>query len=205
MEIQGLGTIINLNNTTLTLQTPSTVHPWVHSRCCLHVNVYLCIHFRRWSSPVRSSCQRGSLRAQITAGRRRRISSSGSVNGGLAGGIHPSFTTQKRKMVDLPHLGVPLTPTHTSSSPLSICLCPCGLVALSCLASCGLFFLFPSVHSSAPQNTCVLHFVNGMCHFQHINLLWYWATLFFNHLLFFYQIHAQIFLMCWKSQPFGVS
>lgn len=59
----------------------------------------------RWNSPAPSSCQKEV--PQSTAGRRRRTSSRGSVNGGLVGGTHPSFTTQRRKMVE--PWGFPLT------------------------------------------------------------------------------------------------
>lgn len=86
----------------------------------------------RSSSPVPWSCLKGAPQGRSTAGTRRRISSSGSVNGGLAGGIHPSFTTQKRKMVDLPHprAGPPRPPRpivlcpSVSRSP-SVCVLQC--------------------------------------------------------------------------------
>lgn len=71
---------------------------------------------------------------------RRRISSSGSVNGGLAGGIHPSFTTQKRKMVDLPHPGVPPSPTPCPHRSLSVPLFFCPRLCLSLVVSC---FVWP--------------------------------------------------------------
>lgn len=55
------------------------------------------VHLRS-SSPVPWSCRRVAL--SNMGERKRRISSSGSVNGGLVGGTLQSFTTQKRKMVE---------------------------------------------------------------------------------------------------------
>lgn len=56
------------------------------------------IYNLRSSSPVPWSCQR--VAPLSTGERKRRISSSGSVNGGLVGGTLPSFTTQRKKMVE---------------------------------------------------------------------------------------------------------
>lgn len=126
--------------------------------------VFMCL---RWSSPARWSCQKGARRGRSTAGTRRRISSSGSVNGGLAGGIHPSFTTQKRKMVDLPHPGVPLAHPR----PIVLCLflslflsLPLFVRVVSCLVSprkswSVLFCQFsrPPFSMSAPPDSCLLH------------------------------------------------
>lgn len=102
---------------------------------------------------------------QSSPGTRRRISSSGLVNGGLAGGIHPSFTTQKRKMVDLPHPGVPLCPP-TLHRPLSISLslpvpasvCRCGVVL--CLASQLVVCSLSPFSMSALPDSCLLHSVS---------------------------------------------
>lgn len=121
----------------------------------------------RWSSPARWSCWKGARRGRSTAGTRRRISSSGSVNGGLAGGIHPSFTTQKRKMVDLPHPGLPHAPIAPSLS-LSLPL----FRVVSCLVSSRKSWSsWPTIVSmSTLSDSFLLHSLNRMCQFQLISV-----------------------------------
>lgn len=90
------------------------------------------VHLRS-SSPVPWSCQRVTL---LNMGeRKRRISSSGSVNGGLVEGTLPRFTTQKRKMVES---SVP-SPASTHSS---LCLFVCvPVLDVSCASGTLLYHL----------------------------------------------------------------
>lgn len=59
------------------------------------------LSLHRWSLPVQWSCQKegGQEVAWTTGGMKRRISSSVLVNGAPAEDTHPSFITQKKKMV----------------------------------------------------------------------------------------------------------
>lgn len=174
---------------------------------CLSVAIFcVCVLMRlRWSSPVRWSCQKGALWERSTPGTRRRISSSGSVNGGLAGGIHPSFTTQKRKMVDLPHPGVPLTHPRPIVPCLFLSLflsLPLFVRVVSCLVlprkswsdlSCQVFR--PPFSISAPPDSCLLHSVS-------LNVLFstHQCLVCENPLCFFLEWLAQF--LCWTQNSF---
>lgn len=122
----------------------------------------------RSSSPVQWSCRRVTL---LNMGeRKRRISSSGSVNGGLVGGTLPRFTTQKRKMVEssgafphprpqftlfvcvpVPYLTCLVLLVHSSTIFHASCLCVCPSLSEPS-AGRGTVVLWPMTwHHDAPQ------------------------------------------------------